>query len=70
MRPNAIRLIGLQKYLDETTTTHNGFGYDAFTRMMEASKRPGTASVARIMNITVPTATKYVEIYDEEKVRV
>ena len=66
MRPNNIRLIGLRKYLDDTSKIHNGFGYDAFSRMMNLKKRPGTASVARIMNITVPTATKYVERYDEE----
>ena len=66
MRPNNIRLIGLRKYLDDTAKIHNGFGYDAFSRMMNLKKRPGTASVARIMNITVPTATKYVERYDEE----
>lgn len=65
-RPNSIKAIGLKKYLDITKEKHNGFGYEAFNKMMNLEKRPAVASIAKIFGVTDQTVQKWILHYEHE----
>lgn len=71
MRKQSIRKQGLRSYLDATAGEHNGRGYDEFHRCITAGDEFGepiaTRKLARIFNVSRPTAEKWLSIWREEK---
>lgn len=65
-RPDSIKAIGLEKHLDATKEEHNGFGYDAFSKMMDLEKRPAVASIAKIFGVSDNTVQKWISHYERQ----
>jgi hypothetical protein len=64
-RPDSIREIGLEPYLDRTIDEHNGFGYGAFATCMNAEL--SYSSMCRLFNVSRGTLAKLISIYREEQ---
>lgn len=63
----SIKKDGLQAYLDNTRSSHNGFGYDSFVSMVELEYRPSTASMAKIFSVSYKTMEKWILVYKLEQ---
>lgn len=66
-RPDNIREIGLERFLNDTRQKHRGLGYDAFCAMVEGEA--SVSSMARSFKVTFRTMDKWLAIHREESLR-
>lgn len=66
-KPQSIEQIGLEKYLNETAQSHNGFTYETFCKMLGAEV--STASMARAFKVSRITIHKWQVIYEKELIK-
>jgi len=69
--PNSIRLIGLNRYLEQTRDKHNGRGYAEFVKYIEYGDEFGEPlpflKMARVFKVTRQTLERWITIYNEEQ---
>lgn len=66
----SIRDVGLQRYLDDTATSHNGKNHADFDRYLnepdEFGQTIGPARIAKAFGVSRYTVYKWMKIYKEE----
>lgn len=66
-RPDSIRAIGIEPYLNQTAHKHGGLDFNVFRRMIEAGA--SYTSIGRSFNVQPNIVRKWEAVYREEQAK-